>query len=687
VLLGAGTFHLSSSIDLQHKGHFALRGSGASATKLVFSAATNVDCNLGASTTIGVCSTDKTDFWSGPPVFMWTGGLAQGSTTLTLSGATGIVQGSMLFLSQNDDGYTGYPATGSSVDNGDYFVCADAYATGPVTGCAYDGPDGNYPSPFNHRWQYEGAVVSGVNGDMVTIASPVRHPNWRASQAPTAMLVQPLEAAGVEDLSIDLGANPNVDYALAFGYCSGCWASGVAVENIYNWGIGVHWSIRTQIQDSYIYNGAGPDPYGMRLLTTADSLVVNNIFHKMRASLVFDEPDVGSVVAYNYSINQYYPSDAMFLAFWPHSAGDDFELYEGNISNGIVMDNSHGGHLDETMYRNFDTGWESCANGACGSATTKDFGVAATVWPFDMRYGNVVGNVFGTPGFHKAYETSAFGDCPGGACAIYSLGEANGSTMPPIPSDPLVASTMLRWANWDTVTGDARFCGGPSNTGWTTTCASTSEVPVTAAKYPNPIPTLGDTKAGQKPLPASFYYATKPAWFGDVPWPPIGPDVTGGDVGQCAGTLNTPGQFAGCAATSAAQCTGTSLMPAWGGHVNAIPAMKCYFSLGGVPDGTGGAIPFDAKSCYAAPTPPADGGVGAGPGAGGGAATSSSAGAGGGSGAGGSSHASPSKSSGCRCRIGGTGSPGGLASAAMAIVALLRLAQKRRDRRILFSRP
>jgi hypothetical protein len=31
VLLGAGTFHLSSSIDLQHKGHFTLRGSGASA--------------------------------------------------------------------------------------------------------------------------------------------------------------------------------------------------------------------------------------------------------------------------------------------------------------------------------------------------------------------------------------------------------------------------------------------------------------------------------------------------------------------------------------------------------------------------------------------------------------------------------------------------------------------------------
>jgi hypothetical protein len=132
-----------------------LRGSGANSTFLVFSGSSAVNCNLGTKTLIGICPRDQTDFWSSPPVLMWTGGLAQGSTQLTLSGTTGIVPGTMLFLSQDDDGYTGYPATGASTDNGAYFVCADAYATSSTpTGCAYNGPDGTLPSPFAHRWQY-----------------------------------------------------------------------------------------------------------------------------------------------------------------------------------------------------------------------------------------------------------------------------------------------------------------------------------------------------------------------------------------------------------------------------------------------------------------------------------------------------------------------------------------------------
>jgi hypothetical protein len=597
VLLGAGTFNLSSSIDFGHKNNFALRGSGANATLLVFSGASNVDCNLGSSTLIALCSTDKTDFWSNPPVFRWTAGLAQGSTQLTLDATTGIVPGSMLFLSQDDDGYSGYPATGSSVDNGGYFVCADAYKTGPTTGCSYNGPDGTYPSPFTHRWQYEIVVAKAVNGNVVTVSTPVRHPNWRSSQVPTAMLVQPLVSAGVEDLSIDLGGNQSVGYGIDIGYCDGCWVSGVAVKNIYNWAIGEQGSIHGQLQNNYIFNGVGPDPYGMRLSTTADSLVVNNIFHHMRASLVFDQPDVGTVLAYNFSVNQWDGADAMFLAFWPHSAGDDLELFEGNVSNGIVMDDSHGGHLDETLFRNFSTGWESCANGNCGT-NVKDWGVTPMPWPYAMRYGNVVGNVSGTPGFHTVYENSAQGGCANNQCAIYDVGAVNPAATPPIPTDPLVGTTLLRWANWDTVTNATHFCGDSSDTGWSTVCASASEVPTGAPVYPSPVPTKGDIGAGQGPLPASFYYASKPSWFGSVPWPPIGPDVTGGNVGQCSGTMNTPGQYAGLPATSSSQCTGTSLSAAWDGHVNAIPAMACYFSLGGVPDGTGGLLPFDAHACY-----------------------------------------------------------------------------------------
>ena len=176
VLLGPGTFHLNSSIDFGRKDNVALRGSGANSTLLVFSAAGTVNCNLGNSTLIALCSTDQTDLWSNPPVYKWTDGLGQGSTQLTLSGSAGIVAGSMLFLSQNDDGYSGYnPTTGSSIDNNGYFVCADKYQTNPTTGCVIsdnyfcrsrqlflpvaDRPDGAcrsvesgaFPDPHGHR--------------------------------------------------------------------------------------------------------------------------------------------------------------------------------------------------------------------------------------------------------------------------------------------------------------------------------------------------------------------------------------------------------------------------------------------------------------------------------------------------------------------------------------------------------
>lgn len=590
VALGAGTFHLSGSIDFAHKDHVVLRGAGASKTKLVFSAASKVDCNLGNETLIAICSKDKTDLYSSPPVYDWTGGLAQGSTTLTLSGNASIVTGSMLFLSQNDDGYSGYPASGAATDNGGYFVCADKYQTGPTTGCSYDGPDGTYPSPFTHRWQYEVVVVTNVAGNDVTVTPPIRHPNWRSGQHPTAMVQQPVVGSGVEDLSIDVGNDQNIGYGIDIWACDGCWVSGVEVKNFYNWGIGLNWSVHGQIQDSYVFDGAGtgPDSYGMRLSTTASSLVVNNIFHHIRASLVFDEPDCGSVVAYNYSVAQWYASDAMFAAFWPHSAGDDFQLYEGNVSNGIVMDDSHGSHLSETIFRNFSTGWESCANGLCGTEPTKDFGATPNPWPYGMRFGNLLGNVSGTPGFHKQYQSTAFGGCDGSGCAIYALGESNGGATPNIPADPLVPSTMLRWGNWDTVSNDVHF--------------DAAEVPTAAGAYPNSVP-------ANQTLPASLLYTQKPAWFGNVPFPPIGPDVQNGSVGMCSGALNTKGQFAGTAVTKDSQCTGASMTAAWGGHVNAIPAMACYFALGGLPDGTGGELAFDAKACYSSGGVTTDGGL------------------------------------------------------------------------------
>src|SRR5262249_52272237 len=127
-----------------------------------------------------------------------------------------------------------------------------------------------------------------------------------------------------------------------------------------------------------------------------------------------------------------------------------------------------------------------------------------------MGYGrleNFVGNVLGTEGYHTVYEVSQTpSGTPGGDpnLAIYVLGHTavlSGNT-PGVPYDPRVVRTMLRWGNYDYATHQARW--------------NASEVPGDNAVPP--------TRA----LPASLFLSAKPSFWGAMPWPPIGPDVMGG---------------------------------------------------------------------------------------------------------------------------------------------------------------
>ena len=85
------------------------------------------------------------------------------------------------------------------------------------------------------------------------------------------------------------------------------------------------------------------------------------------------------------------------------------------------------------------------------------------------RFFNIVGNVLGTPAITYGYTT--------GTNQIYpSIGGSESSTYT-VPADSNVLRTLMRWGNYDTATGAARWCGNSSDSGWSTTCASTSEVP------------------------------------------------------------------------------------------------------------------------------------------------------------------------------------------------------------------
>jgi hypothetical protein len=609
VLLGPGDFYLNGAIAPLKLNSEELRGSGPTQTRLHWSAGST--CNYGLNTClIGFESSDSTYAGSNPTSYSWTGGYAQGATsiTLSLSGSQSITAGqTLLVLDQCDTGYTGASCAGSAVDNGNFFNCEDGYNPSNQTGCTFNGPDGSAARP--HRFQEEVVQVTGcspscsASGSVtVTVYPGLAHANWSSGQSPAAWLIQPQTNVGIKNLLVD-GSNTTYSGTTtgpSFYNTWGGWVQNVAMLGLPNMTLYGFQTSHLQIESNYIYNSgqssattdnAGINYYG------SGNLVVNNICHNCHLPIIQGNSSSGNVVAYNYTINTYTGNEILFGSLWPgHSNGSDYNLYEGNVSAMYDTDQTHGTQLMNTLYRNFLTGWESCANGNCGTAKKKTDDLVAVLDLSYNRYHNFIGNVLGTPGVHTAgynYTNAEYYFSKGGVGYPWSFGSGNNGVSKsqgyqggPIPVDPLVASTAMRWGNWDAFNGATQW--------------NTNEVPTGISVYPNSAPT-NCTNGGS--CPPSFYTATRPSWWSSsIPFPAIGPDVSNGNVGQCTGTLNTPGQYAGVAATSSSQCTGTSLASAWGGHLNAIPAMACYLSLGGPPDGTGNALPFDATKCYGSST-------------------------------------------------------------------------------------
>jgi hypothetical protein len=217
-------------------------------------------------------------------------------------------------------------------------------------------------------------------------------------------------------------------------------------------------------------------------------------------------------------------------------------LFEGNVGNAFVMDNYHGTGNFATVFRNRLTGIE-------GTKTSNT--IPVNVFGYN-RYVNLVGNVLGTAGHHQTYETSRTASTPGGQPnrSIYVLGFSGvlDSSSGTIPYDPLVVKTMLRWGNFDFATNQARWVQ--------------SELPDDVAA------------PASRTLPPSLFLDARPSWWRAVAWPPIGPDVTGGQEAA--------------------------------GHAHKIPAQACYEATARKADGT---LSFNAGACYGkgktiAPSPP-----------------------------------------------------------------------------------
>lgn len=574
-LLGAGSFTLTGKIQFPTGGNLVLRGSGANSTLITLSGTGATCSNANVQAAICVESSDGT-FAGGPPANTCavTAGLTQGSTSLTVTNLAGTclsgitANQTMLFIDWCDTGFSGSSCAGTSTDNNAAFVSDTQYnATGPV-GCCGDAT-GNNARPFRSQLEIHTASAVNTGTGVITLNQPILAAAFGSN--PQIWIVQPIQNVGIENLSIT-GTGSTASVAAQFSSASTWWLSGVALIGIQSFFVDATQSAFGFIKDSYLQGGGGvgADTYGIRFSIDSFNLVQNTIFHNVYAPLVHDGPCAGDVTAYNAAFT---PGDGTGNINWTYQ--DHYycyqSLYEANY--GIVQSAPDGAHATtdfETNYRNFYIGWASDPS-AANTFRTNSVYVAAK-----DRYHNYVANILGTPGYHTIYQNVA---TPASNAAVFALGTGGGYS---IPADSTSQSTSLFYGNYDSVTAAVRW--------------NSSEVPTADPNYPNPVPT--NCISGGS-CPASFYLSSsKPNWFGGAAWPPIGPDVTSGNVFQCNGTLNTSGRYNGLpeiVTNSGCAAGGTG----WAGHVNANPAMAMYLNnMAGPPDGSGGPLTFNPALYY-----------------------------------------------------------------------------------------
>lgn len=573
VNLPSGTYYVAS-FNFGSQGKQVLRGAGPNSTYLYL--------------------TGQINLISGSPIYngnpaalppsgsqqcLWTGGFTQGATSITLSSCGGTPPANrMMILDQAND----------SADTGGIFLCDTTTGTSGTYVCTYKGfgggnTDGRVISSVTHSEQqvtYATSVTNAGGGNYtVTINPPLYFTNVRSGTTAGAWWSGIVQNDGVENLTLD-NTNNTAD-GIEFYDCYQCWIRNIRSINAARAHVLIYQSLNDVVRDSYFYQSQSHSSvsYSIEFEESSGFLVENNIFQQVTNPIMSGQGS-GYVVGYNFGIDNVYttPSSYATASYAGHNAGNSMNLFEGNNFLGIWADDAWGTSAQITYFRNMLQGWQ---NGKTAETTP----ILLRAW---NRSFNIVGNILGQPSYHTDYQSYATSGTTGvnlgnEASDIYSFGLADTgglcSSQQP-PCDSLGFTTAMRWGNYDVVN---------AATQWNSTEAAPGAVTYIGANF-----STGYFGSLTHTLPASLYYQSQPSWWPSLkPWPPIGPDVSSGNVGMCSGT------YAGAQAITSSQCTGGSLSTAWAGHTNSIPAQDCFLNVMlGPPDGTGAVLSFDANSCY-----------------------------------------------------------------------------------------
>lgn len=204
--------------------------------------------------------------------------------------------------------------------------------------------------------------IDSIAGNRIFLHSPMRR-SFDTVHHAKIIRIAPVEEVFLESLKIErMDTTIQQTSNVFFNYARNCRIK--CVESIYcNYAhINVCNSTGIEISGCFIHEafgyGDGGKAYGVMLESASgECLVTGNIFDHLRHSMILQAGSNGNVFAYNYSRNPYW-TDVTLPA---NSAGDivlhgNFpycNLFEGNICQNIVIDDSHGANgMFNTFFRN-----------------------------------------------------------------------------------------------------------------------------------------------------------------------------------------------------------------------------------------------------------------------------------------------------------------------------------------------
>lgn len=204
--------------------------------------------------------------------------------------------------------------------------------------------------------------ITNVTGNTLSFANPLRLP-YQSTLLPQIRKISPIMNVGFENIRIERviagsssAARDNVA-TIYFWYAFNCWVRGCEFTNMYGAAIVADYSARGDITGNYIHDAyefdGGGSGYGVCFeFRSGEFLVENNIFKRLRHSMLMQVGANGNVLGYNYSREQNLSSYADMVCHGNYTYAN---LFEGNCGAYMGMDASSGHGINgpyNTYFRN-----------------------------------------------------------------------------------------------------------------------------------------------------------------------------------------------------------------------------------------------------------------------------------------------------------------------------------------------